>query len=146
MIRATASPHHAPQPRRGVINTARGEFETAIAGEMVRFDTKLSTVAAIEQACGDRAVVAVLNDIIAGRRARDQIPLIAAALTAADPARPDPEAFAASATVGEAEAFVVALVFALGLTVAGERRGGGIEIPLDRSSDGTDGASSPSAA
>lgn len=146
MIRTQTIPAHASKPRRGVINTARGEFETAIAGEMVRFDTRLSTVAAIEQACGDRAVVAVLNDIIAGRRARDQIPLIAAALAAADPARPDPEAFAASATVGEAEAFLLALVFALGLTVAGERREGGTEVPLDRLSDGADGASSPLAA
>ena len=113
---------------------------------MIRFDTRLSTVAAIEQACGDRAVVEVLNRVIAGRRARDQIPLIAAALAAADPAQADPESVAASATVSEAEAFVLALVFALGLTVAGERREGNGDGPLDRTSDGADGASSRSAA
>ncbi len=138
---ASATTGHRP-----AINTLRGEFDAMIAGELCRFDTRLSTIAAIEEACGGRAIVEVLNGIILGRRAKDQIPLIAAALKAADPWRDDPEALAAEATVGEAEAFVLALVFALGFTVGSGPREGRDDDPLDRASDGGAGGNSRSGA
>ena len=139
MIRATSA---AAQERRPAFNTMRGEFQTAIAGELRRFDTKLSTIAAIEEACGGRAIVEVLNGIILGRKARDQILLISAALAAADPARFDAEERAAQASVGEAEAFILALVFALGFKVADREASGGPGVPLDAASNGPAGASS----
>ena len=145
MIR-TVPTSSAAEARRPVINSLRGEFETTIAGELRRFDTRLSPIAAIEEACGGRAVVEVLNGVILGRRARDQIPLISAALAASDPERDDAEERAAPATVGEAEAFVLALVFALGFKVADRGTGEGAGVPLDASRNGRAGASSPSAA
>ena len=131
--------------RGPVVNTMRGEFEAAVAGEFFRFDTRLSTVAAIEAACGDRAIVDVLNGIIAGRRARDQIPLIEAALAAADPACENVAALAGRATVGEAEAFILALIFALGFTVGAKGEAAGGPAPLDARSNGASGAASRSA-
>lgn len=137
----------APQAagRGPAINPLRGEFELPVAGEPCRFDTRLSTVALIETACGERAIVEVLNGIIAERRARDVMPLLAAALVAAGRGPAEAEALAASATVGEAEAFVLALIFALGFTVGrpGERGGA---PPLAEASSGGAGASSRSAA
>lgn len=136
--------------RRSVINTLRGEFEAAIGGAFFRFDTRLSTIASIEEACGGRPIVEVLNGIIVGRRAKEQIPLIAAALAAADPRPDDPGALAATATVGEAEAFILALVFALGFTVAAPVRGAGEASrepgPLAGSPPGGGGGNSRSAA
>ncbi len=137
----------APQAagRGPAINPLRGEFELPVAGEPCRFDTRLSTVALIETACGERAIVEILNGIIAERRARDVMPLLAAALVAAGRGPAEAEALAASATVGEAEAFVLALIFALGFTVGrpGERGGA---PPLAEASSGGAGASSRSAA
>ena len=134
---------YAPGSKAPLINTMRGEFEATIAGARHRFDTRLGTMAAIEAACGDRAVVDVLNAIIVGRRAADQIPLLAAALAGADPAPDDPDRCAAEATVGEAEAFVLALIFALGFKVG--EGGAGAKTPLDAATSGGDGAPSPSA-
>lgn len=141
MIRA--EPQRAE--RRPAINPMRGEFELPVAGEPCRFDTRLSTVALIEVACGDRAIVEILNGIIAERRARDVMPLLAAALVAAGRGPDEAEALAAAATVGEAEAFVLALVFALGFTVGRPAEGGGAP-PLAGPSSGGAGASSRSAA
>lgn len=141
MIR-TAAMTGARQP---AINTMRGEFEVTMAGKLRRFDTRLSTIAAIEAACGDRAVVEVLNAIIAGRRARDQIPLLAAALAAADPSC-DADIVAAQATIGESEAFILAFIFALGFTLGPVVEGEGESGPLDGRSGGATGAPSRSAA
>lgn len=135
----------APARRRPSINTLRGEFEATIAGELCRFDTRLSTIAAMEAACGDRAIVEVLNGIIVGRRARDQIPLLAAALASAEPPHPRPEDLAAKANIGEAEAFVLALIFALGFTVGAGSAKGGDGGPLDGTSTGGAGGSLRSA-
>ena len=128
------------------VNTLRGEFTTPIAGEPCRFDTRLATIAAIEEACGDRAVVEVLNGIVLGRRARDLIPLIAAALAAAEPWRADPQGQAAQASVEEAEAFVLALILALGFSIGEGRREPPDARPLDGAPDGGAGANSRSAA
>ncbi len=130
--------------RPPMINTMRGEFEALIAGKRYRFDTRLSTVASIEAACGDRAVVDVLNGIIVGRRVRDQIPLLGAALACADPAPEDPTQAAAQATVGEAEAFILALVVALGFKVGAREGRGGTQPPLDDPASGGNGGPSPS--
>ncbi len=133
--------------RAPAINTMRGEFEAVIAGDLHRFDTRLSTIAAIEDACGGRAVVEVLNGIIVGRRAKDQIPLLAAALAATGEARETAEGRAARATVGEAEAFILAFIFALGFTVGPTAAAGGEHaVPLDGRRSGATGAPSRSAA
>jgi hypothetical protein len=131
--------------RQPAINTLMGEFEVTVAGKLRRFDTRLSSIAAIEEACGDRPVVDVLNAIIAGRRAKDLMPLLAAALAAADPSC-DAESLAAEATVGEAEAFVLAFIFALGFTVGATAQGEGRSVPLDGPHNGATGAPSRSAA
>ncbi|WP_131194927.1 hypothetical protein [Lichenihabitans psoromatis] len=144
MIRAASS---SRRDRRGLINPLSGEFQTSIDGTMCRFDTRLATIAAIETACGDRAIVEVLNGVILGRRAKDQIAVIAAALAAVEPGRDDAEERAARATVNEAEAFVLALVFALGFSIASsqaEARADG--RPFDGPSAGANGESSRSAA
>jgi hypothetical protein len=145
MIRAAAA-LSSGKGRRPMINTQRGEFEATVAGELCRFDTRLSTIAAIEAACGNRAVVEVLNGIILGRRAQDQIDLIGAALACADPPRADAEDLAARATVAEAEAFVLALVFALGFKVAARQGESEAGDPLDHPGAGVAGESSRSAA
>lgn len=131
--------------RRPAINVLRGEFELPVAGEACRFDTRLSSIALIEAACGERAIVEILNGIIAERRARDVMPLLAAALVAGGRGPAEAEALAATATVGEAEAFVLALIFALGFSVGreGDRDGA---PPLAAGSSGGAGASSRSAA
>ncbi len=131
-------------PQRPAINPMRGEFAVLVAGELCRFDTRLATIATIEAACGDRPIVEVLNGIIAGRRARDVIPLLSAALAAADPPHPDGDALASRASIGEAEAFVLALIFALGFTVGRDGEGGN-QPPLPQTSPGALGGSSPSA-
>lgn len=133
---------------RPAVNPMNGEFAVLVAGELCRFDTRLSTVAAVEAACGDQPIVEILNGIVRSRRARDVIPLLAAALRCAEPPPRDPDAFANNATVGEAEAFVLALVFALGFTVGlpGARREEGADGPLDAGSAGGAGAPSRSAA
>lgn len=130
---------------RPAINPMRGEFELPVAGEPCRFDTRLSTIALIEAACGDRPIVEILNAIIVARRARDVMPVLAAALVAAGRGPAEAEALAASATVGEAEAFVLALVFALGFSVGREGDGAGTP-PLAGASSGGAGVSSRSAA
>lgn len=143
MIRAASTRGDEGPARPG--NALRGEFTVPIAGEPCCFDTRLATVAAIEDACGDRPIVDVLNAIVLGRRARDLIPLIAAALTAAEPWRADAADLAADATVEEAETFMLALLVALGFTV-GQGPEGASPPPLDGMPGGGAGASSPSAA
>lgn len=142
MIRSETRPEGY---RPAAINPLRGEFAVPVGGDLCRFDTRLSTIAAIEAACGDRPIVTVLNGIIAERRARDVIPLLAAALDAADPPDPEAAARAGRASVGEAEAFVLALVFALGFSV-GRTGEGGTTPPLPDAASGSSGAPSRSAA
>ncbi len=144
MIRA-ATARIGEEVLHPALNALRGEFAASIAGEPCRFDTRLATVAAIEEACGDRPIAEVLNGVILGRRAKDLMPLIEAALRAADPWRDDPALLAAQATVEEAEAFVLALILALGFTVGGRTEGSDAP-PLDGAPDGGAGASSRSAA
>lgn len=145
MIRAASAGNGTADAARPVANTLRGEFIVPIAGESCRFDTRLGTIAAIEDACGDRPIVEVLNGIVLGRRARDLIPLVAAALAAAEPWRADAADLAAQATIEEAETFMLALLVALGFTV-GQGNGESAPSPLDDEPDGDAGASSPSAA
>jgi hypothetical protein len=120
----------------------RGTFEAAIAGEPLRFDTRLGTIAAIEERCGDQPIVEIVNAAVFGRRARDRIALLAAAIAATG--RDDAEVLAADATVPEAEGFILALMEALGFTVAsrGEESRQG---PLAEPSTGDAGGNSPSA-
>ena len=87
----------------------------------------------------------MLNRIVAERRARDVIPLLEAALAAADPPHADAAARASRASIGEAEAFVLALVFALGFSV-GRPGEGGSTPPLPDATSGSRGAPSRSAA
>lgn len=144
MIRS-ATVERGDDRARPAVNALRGEFIASIAGEPCRFDTRLATIAAIEEACGDRPIVEVLNGIVLGRRARDLIPLVAAALSAAEPWRADAAEVAAQATIEEAETFMLALLVALGFTVE-QGHGEASPPPLDDGTDGDGGASSPSAA
>lgn len=127
-----------------MINSLRGEFQAAIGGEPIRFDTTLGTIASIEDRCGDTGIVEIINKAVFGRRARDQIALLAAALAVKGCGGEEAEARAASASVAEAEAFILALMGALGFEVAPRR----LEEarPLDGASVGRDGAGSRSAA
>jgi hypothetical protein len=125
-------------------NALRGEFTATLAGEPIRFDTTLATVARIEEACGGRSVLEVVNAVVVGRRAADQIALLSAALGAAG--CPEAEAVAARTTVPEAEAFVLALMGALGFRLTPRTEAGEVADPLAGPSAGADGALSRSAA
>ena len=133
-------------PSAGPANPLRGEFATSLAGEPYQFDTSLGTIAQIEEACGGRAIVAIINDVVIGRRAADQAALIAAMLTTRGCPAEDATRLAARATVPEA--FILALMGALGFALQprnGEGRSGE-PTPLDGSSAGAVGAPSLSAA
>lgn len=125
-------------------NSLRGEFAATIAGERIAFDTTLGTVARIEASCGDRSIMAVIGGVVTGRRAGDHIALLAAALAASG--HSDPQAGAAATTVSEAEAFILALMGALGFTLVPRAGEGAAADPLDGSSAGVAGAPSRSAA
>ena len=127
-----------------MINTLRGEFEATLGGERVAFDTTLGTIAKIEDRCGDLPIVEIINKVVFGRRARDQMTLLAAAITATGRSDGDADALAARASVSEAESFILALMGALGFEVA-PRREESVDRPLDGASSGVAGASSPSA-
>ena len=150
MIRVEETmPRTGPASARPAVNPMNGEFAVLVAGELCRFDTRLATIAAVEAACGDQPIVEILNGIVRGRRARDVIPLLAATLRCAEPpSAGDPDELAARATVGEAEAFVLALIFALGFTVGGTAVRGEEDPgrPLDGSSSGAAGGPLRSAA
>ena len=90
----------------------RGEFTAVLAGERVAFDTRLGTVALIEERCGGVPIVEAINRAVFGRRAADGMALIAGALAAMG--RDDAEALASRTASVEAEAFVLALMAALG--------------------------------
>ena len=132
----------------GPANNLRGEFATTLAGDPYRFDTTLGTIAQIEDACGGRAIVAIVNDVVIGRRAADQAALIAAALATRGCPAEDAARLAARTTVPEAEAFILELMGALGFALqpkAGEGRSGE-PTPLDGPSAGAAGAPSRSGA
>ena len=128
-------------------NTLRGEFDATIGGEFCAFDTTPRHDRAhrggLRRALdhGDRRR---RRDRAAGPPTRS--PLLAAALARGRGTR-RPQALAARATVAEAEAFILALMGALGFTAGAARGGGGTDqSPLDGSSDGDAGANSRSAA
>ena len=96
-------------------NPLRGEFMAVLAGERIAFDTTLGTVALIEERCGGVPIVDAINKAVFGRRAADGMALIAGALGAIGHA--EAEALAARTAAVEAEAFVLALMAALGFEV-----------------------------
>ncbi len=122
----------------------RGTFEATIGGELLRFDTRLGTIAAIEERCGDRPIVEIVNTAVFGRRARDRIALLAATIAATGRDAAEADALAAGATMTETEGFILALMGALGFTVAPRGEEGG-SSPLAGASTGADGGNSPSA-
>ena len=122
--------------------SVRGTFEATLGGEPLRFDTRLGTIAAIEERCGDQPIVEIVNTAVFGRRARDRMALLAAAIAASG--RDDAEGLAAAATVPEAEGFILALMGALGFTV-GPRGEEDRQDPLAGPSAGGAGGNSPSA-
>jgi hypothetical protein len=124
----------------------RGEFTATVGGVPTAFDTTLGTIARIEESCGGRSVLEIVNAVVVGRRAADQIALLAAALQASGQPQTEAEAIARRATVPEAEAFVLALMGALGFKLTPRAAEGGEQGPLDGSSGGGAGASSPLAA
>ena len=125
------------------INSLRGEYTSTLAGERFTFDTTLGTIACIEEACGGRSITDVLATVVGGRRAADQLALLGAALKAGG----HDEAAAAHATLPEAEAFILALMGALGFRLAPREEGeAAAQNPLAESDDGGTGASSRSAA
>lgn len=109
-------------------NPLRGEFVAALAGESVAFDTTLRTVALVEERCGGVPIVAAIEAAVFGRRAADALALIAGALAAMG--RPDAEALAGRTAAVEAEAFVLALMAALGFEVARRPAGEGGAVPF----------------
>ncbi len=96
-------------------NPLRGEFAAVLGGEPVQFYTTLGTVALIEERCGGVPIVEAINKAVFGRRAADGMALIAGALAAVG--HPEAEALAARTATVEAEAFVLALMGALGFEV-----------------------------
>lgn len=129
-------------------NSLRGEYKAVIGGVPFAFDTTLGTIARIEEACGGRSILQIISGVVTERRAADQIALLAAALHASGKDAAEAGAAAARATVPEAEAFVLALMGALGfkLTSRAGEDGAGDRDPLDGASAGDGGGSSPSAA
>lgn len=129
-------------------NSLRGEYKATIGGAVFAFDTTLGTIARIEEACGRRSILQVISGVVTERRAADQIALLTGALHAAGKGEAEAGAAAARATVPEAEAFVLALMGALGFKLAARagEGGAGDKDPLDEPSAGDDGGSSPSAA
>ena len=133
-------------PAAGPANSLRGEFAATLAGDLYRFDTSLGTIAQIEEACGGRAIVTIVNDVVIARRAADQAALIAAALATRGCPAEDAIRLAARTTVPEAEAFILALMGALGFALQPREGRSGEPIPLDGSSAGAAGAPSRSGA
>lgn len=133
-----------------MINRLAGEFDAVLAGERHRFDTMLATVARIEEACAGPPIVEILDRAALGRRARDHLALIAAALTAQGRlAAAEAEALAGRATLAEAEAFALALIRALGFEIVrreGAEAPSGESRPLPAASAGAGGGPSPSPA
>ena len=123
-------------------NRLRGEFSAVFDGHTIAFDTTLATVARIEDGCGGHTILEMVNRVVTGRRAADQMLLLTAALAAVGHA--EAEALAAKATVPEAEAFLLALMGALGFTLT--REPGAVSDPMDGSPAGDAGGNSPSAA
>ena len=127
-----------------MISRLKGEFEAVLGGEPVRFDTRLGTIASIEELCGDLGIVEIVNKAVFSGRTRDRIGLLSASLRAKGCPADEADRRAGDATLDEAEAFILALMGALGFEVAPRRAGEA--RPLDGASAGGSGASSPSAA
>ncbi len=139
----TSAPHQEVKAHVSLPNALRGEFAAVLAGERVAFDTTLQTVALIEERCGGVPIVQAIERAVFGRRAADTLALIAGALAAVG--REDPERLAARTAMVEAEAFVLALMGAMGFELAPRPAGeGGAPFPVAPTS-GAAGAASPSA-
>lgn len=110
------------------VNALRGEFTAVLAGERIAFDTTLQTIALIEERCGGVPIVQVIEKAVFGRRAADTLALIAGALAAVG--REDAEALAAQTASVEAEAFMLALMAALGFELARRPAGEGETLPF----------------
>lgn len=124
----------------------RGEFTAPIGGKTYSFGTTLGAIAQIEANCGDRSIMEIVGSVVSGRRAAEQLALIAAALKVTGVT--DAETVAATADVPEAEGFTLALMGALGfrLTPRGGEGSSADAPPLPASNAGGAGASSRSAA
>jgi hypothetical protein len=127
-------------------NALRGEFIASLGGDPIAFDTTLGTIARLEDACGGRSVLEVVNGVVVSRRAADQIALLTATLLAAGRPTAEAERMARLATVPEAEAFILALMGALGFKLTPQAAAAGESDPLDGAPAGSDGAPSRSAA
>jgi hypothetical protein len=132
-----------------MINSMRGEFEALLAGEMQAFDTNLGTIAAIEDACGDASIVDILDRCVFGRRAGPRMALITAALMAGGRDKAAAERLSARTASAEAEAFILAMMRALGFEIAAKAPGNvadggetGGARPLDGASAGGAGGNS----
>ena len=129
------------------VNALRGEFTAVLAGERIAFDTTLQTVALIEERCGGVPIVQAIEKAVFGRRAADTLALIAGALGALG--RDDAEAVAGRTAAVEAEAFVLALMAALGFELARRPAGEGGALPFGAAASapmaGDGDAASPSA-
>ena len=110
------------------VNALRGEFTAVLAGERIAFDTTLQTIALIEERCGGVPIVQAIEKAVFGRRAADTLALIAGAL--ASVGREDAEALAAQTASVEAEAFMLALMAALGFELARRLAGEGETLPF----------------
>ena len=119
------------------VNALRGEFAAVLAGERIAFDTTLRTVALVEERCGGVPIVAAIETAVFGRRASDTLALVAGTLAATG--HPDAEALAGRTSAAEAEAFVLALMAALGFEVARRPVGEGAPGPFP----GAPGAPTP---
>ena len=140
----TSAPHRESGAPVSAPNALRGEFAAVLAGERIAFDTTLSTVALIEDRCGGLPIVQAIEKAVFGRRATDTLALIAGALGALG--RQDAEALAARTASVEAEAFVLALMAALGFELARRPAGEGSgPFPATAPATGAAGAASPSA-
>lgn len=143
MIRLAEAPSTETPLPMTIPNSLRGEFTVPIGGTPAGFDTTLGTVARIEELCGG-AILEVVNRVVTGRRAADQMALLSGALKAGGRSAEEAEALAERATVPEAEAFILALMGALGFALTPEPQEG--RDPLDGSPAGDGGGNSPSAA
>ena len=124
-------------------SSLRGEFTATLAGEPCLFDTTLGTIARIEESCGDRAVVEIVNRVGIGRRAVDQAGLLAAALVTRGCPEEEAAALAARVTVTEAEAFILALMGALGFALQPRTGEGRLSEPSPLHEPSGGGAGAP---
>lgn len=128
------------------LDSLRGDYAATLGGIPLTFDTMLGTIARIEETCGGRSIMEIVNGVVTGRRAADQMALLSAVLQTGGKPRAEAEQIAAKSTVPEAEAFILALMGALGFKLTSRAGEAQEHDPLDGSRDGAAGANSLSAA